>query len=79
MCPIHFRFPIPFAFKICNLASQLLIVINSSINFIIYCCVSKRFRKELKRLLSTAYQKCFKRNETQPIETQLTTNIDQPE
>ena len=36
-------------------ASHLLVVINSSINFIIYCCVGKKFRDELKQILQEVF------------------------
>ena len=69
---LYFRFHIPLALHIIMNISHLLLVVNSSINFIIYCCVAKRFRKEVKILLALICQKCFKRHETQVMETQLT-------
>lgn len=35
---------------------HLLLVVNSSINFIIYCCVGERFRSELKAMFSSLFQ-----------------------
>ena len=54
---IIFRFSVPVAFYVMLSASNLLLVVNSSINFIIYCCVGKRFRAKLKLVLSPIYQK----------------------
>jgi hypothetical protein len=46
-----FRFHVPVAFYVMLSASHLLLVVNSSINVLIYCAVGKSFRAELKALL----------------------------
>ena len=43
-----YRFHVPVAFYVMLSASNLLLVVNSSINFIIYCCVGKTFRWEFR-------------------------------
>merc|ERR1719385_278027 len=45
-CGAQDRFHVPVVFYVMLSASHLLVVINSSINFIIYCCVGKKFRDE---------------------------------
>ena len=47
----HFRFHVPVAFYVMLSASHLLLVVNSSINVLIYCAVGKSFRAELKVLM----------------------------
>ena len=73
---LHFRWPVPIALHIMVSLNHFLQVVNSSINFIIYCCVAKRFRNELKSVLSSACQRLFGRRETQDKETQVTDGID---
>ena len=46
------RYHVPVILYIFLSLQHLLLVVNSSVNFIIYCCVGKRFRKELKLMLS---------------------------
>ena len=45
------RFPYPRFWYLMEYLQQLLLVLNSSINFFIYCCVGKDFRLELKNML----------------------------
>ena len=45
------KFHVPVILLILQSLSHFLLVVNSSINFIIYCCVGKRFRAELKELV----------------------------
>ena len=73
---LHFRWPVPIALHIMVSLNHFLQVVNSSINFIIYCCVAKRFRNELKSVLSSTCQRLFGRRETQDKETQVTDGID---
>ncbi len=47
------RFHVPVAFYVMLSASHLLLVVNSSINVLIYCAVGKSFRTELKSLLKS--------------------------
>ena len=56
---LYFRFSVPVAFYLMQSASNLLLVVNSSINFIIYCCVGKRFRAKLKVALAPICQKLY--------------------
>ena len=44
------RFHVPVAFYVMLSASHLLLVVNSSINVVLYCVVGKSFRAELKSL-----------------------------
>ena len=46
-----FRHHVPVAFYILFHLNNLFIVVNSSVNFIIYCCVAKPFRMRVLRLL----------------------------
>ena len=48
--PIFRRFHVPVAFYVMLSASHLLLVVNSSINVVLYCVVGKSFRAELKSL-----------------------------
>ena len=43
----------PVAFYVMLSLSHLLLVVNSSINFLIYCCVGKSFRAELKAIMKS--------------------------
>ncbi len=47
------RFHVPVAFYVMLSASNLLLVVNSSINFVIYCFVGKTFRSELRHVLGS--------------------------
>ena len=43
--------------------NHLLLVINSSINFLVYCCMAKRFRVALKKLFTSRRSKlCCQRD-----------------
>ena len=46
------RFSSPFAFWILTSFNNFLLVFNSSINFVVYCLVGRRFRAELKAVLT---------------------------
>ena len=46
------RFHVPVAFYVMMSAGNLLLVVNSSINFVVYCLVGRRFRAELKAVLT---------------------------
>ena len=48
----NYRFHVPVVMYVLLSLHNLLLVVNSSINFIIYCCVGKRFRQELKLMLT---------------------------
>ena len=47
-----YRFHVPVVMYVLLSLHNLLLVVNSSVNFIIYCCVGKRFRQELKLMLT---------------------------
>eukprot|EP00095_Tigriopus_kingsejongensis_P000943 maker-scaffold360_size197209-snap-gene-0.39 protein:Tk00943 transcript:maker-scaffold360_size197209-snap-gene-0.39-mRNA-1 annotation:"fmrfamide receptor-like isoform x1" len=51
-CSQRGRFHVPVAFYVMLSASHLLLVVNSSINFLVYCCVGKTFREELKNIIA---------------------------
>lgn len=63
-CMERGRFHVPVAFYVMLSASHLLLVVNSSINFIIYCCVGKSFRAELQHIATSFCRKynfkCYK-------------------
>ena len=48
----NYRFHVPVVMYVLLSLHNLLLVVNSSVNFIIYCCVGKRFRQELKLMLT---------------------------
>ena len=48
----------PVAFYVMLSASHLLLVVNSSINVVLYCVVGKSFRAELKSLARSVCTKC---------------------
>ena len=50
-CLHHQKLHIPVILHVMLSLSHFLLVVNSSVNFIIYCCVGKRFRKELKEIV----------------------------
>ena len=49
------RFHVPVALYILLSLSNVLVVVNSSVNFIVYCVVENTFREELFKLLKKAY------------------------
>ena len=51
------KYHIPVALYILHNCHHLFLVINSSVNFIIYCFVAKEFREKMFRLLSKAWLK----------------------
>ena len=51
------KYHIPVALYILHNCHHLFLVINSSVNFIIYCFVAKEFREKMYRLLSKAWLK----------------------
>ena len=48
----------PVAFYVMLSASHLLLVVNSSINVVLYCVVGKSFRAELKSLARSVCARC---------------------
>lgn len=52
-CHNQERYHVPVVLYVMLSLHHLLLVVNSSINFIIYCCVGERFRQELKVMLSS--------------------------
>ncbi|XP_040579060.1 G-protein coupled receptor daf-37 isoform X1 [Lepeophtheirus salmonis] len=56
-CENEGRIHVPVAFYVMLSASNLLLVVNSSMNFIIYCCVGRTFREELKNIVSGIFRK----------------------
>ena len=44
--------------------SRLLLILNSSINFVIYCCFNTKFRNELIKYKGTVRKRLTSRNET---------------
>lgn len=56
-CSQRGRFHVPVAFYVMLSASHLLLVVNSSINFLVYCCVGKSFRAELKNIIGSLCRK----------------------
>lgn len=54
--------------------NHLLLVVNSSVNFLIYCCMAKRFRSALINLFRS--RKCFKSRKNRPLLFQFSPNED---
>ena len=52
--------------------NHLLLVVNSSVNFLIYCCMAKRFRSALVDLFRS--RKYFKSRKSRPILFQFSPN-----
>ena len=46
--------------------SNMLLMVNSSVNFLVYCVVGSKFRSILWQQLSGLFKKCSKENTTQP-------------
>ncbi|CAB4055248.1 TRHR [Lepeophtheirus salmonis] len=61
-CENEGRIHVPVAFYVMLSASNLLLVVNSSMNFIIYCCVGRTFREELKNIVSGIFRKRYMYN-----------------
>ena len=57
-----FRHHVPFAFYILFLLNNLFVVFNSSVNFIVYCCVSTSFRKRTFHSLRLKKTCCPEKN-----------------
>ena len=55
MCIMADRHPIPALWFCLNDLNHVLIVLNSSLNFYIYCVVGKRFRDELISYLTSVW------------------------
>ena len=51
MCDQEGRYHVPVIFYLLANLHYLFLTLNSSVNFIIYCCVGKEFRKNLRELL----------------------------
>jgi neuropeptide Y receptor type 1 len=57
-----------------NVITNMLLVVNSSINFLIYCLIGKKFRKILKQMYSCGRPKAVSElSETEPLTTKTTT------
>ena len=54
------RLPMPLSTYICISISDWLLVLNSSINFIIYCVIENTFWPELRALLASCF--CRRQN-----------------
>ena len=50
--PSWFRSHIPFGVKLLDSTAGLMVTVNSSINFIIYSCIGKSFRKESLKMVN---------------------------
>ena len=80
-CLHHQKLHIPVILHVMLSLSHFLLVVNSSVNFIIYCCVGKRFRKELKEIVYSLCRSlrslvcCKSRRENSLIQQQLETHV----
>ncbi|CAB4068014.1 unnamed protein product [Lepeophtheirus salmonis] len=59
-CVEQSKLHVPLVFIILNSFNNLFLIINSSVNFIIYCAVRKSFRKSFYKILKVPFQCCFK-------------------
>ena len=50
-CIMQNQFHVPVAFYVSLSLMNLLIVVNSSVNFVVYCVVENSFREELLKML----------------------------
>ena len=46
------RLSVPFSFFMLLTSSDIFLVVNSSVNFVVYCCVGKEFRHEVWRMFT---------------------------
>ncbi|TRY61862.1 hypothetical protein TCAL_12552 [Tigriopus californicus] len=56
-CTNASQFSVPVFLYVLHSLSNLLVVLNSSVNFIVYCLVEESFRQELKNLLKRSFKR----------------------
>ena len=57
---LNFRLYMPVSMTIINDLSYIMITINCSVNFIIYCFLGESFRKEMKKMAEESKAECKK-------------------
>ncbi|QQP40973.1 Hypothetical protein FKW44_015207, partial [Caligus rogercresseyi] len=59
-CSQQKKLHVPLLFIILNSFNNLFLIINSSVNFIIYCAVRKSFRKSFYSILKIPFQHFYR-------------------
>ena len=57
---LNFRLYMPVSMTIINDLSYIMVTINCSVNFIIYCFLGESFRKEMKKMVEESREQCQK-------------------